>query len=234
MMPLEPVVLSFSAVFLLGLGFGSGPCNIACLPYLGPVFVATGDGVNKAWHILLPFSAGRLSGYALLGTFSGLLGLMVQDWIASPWVRWILGGATLAVAFSLIWRRHKRDSGCRAGHRNARSMAVAPPVPTELAGALPSGLFLMGAGMALNPCAPLSTVILAAATTGSAQEGMLLGVDFGIGAVLVPTLIYTLGVAHFGQQLKQHMSRWGNALENASVGLLLLMGTGTALGWIAP
>lgn len=92
----------------------------------------------------------------------------------------------------------------------------------------------MGAGMALNPCAPLTTVILAAATTGSTKAGMLLGFGFGVGAVLVPTVIFSLGVAHFGQQLKQHMSRWGNTLENASIGLLLVMGMGTALGWIAP
>lgn len=234
MMPLEPVVLSFSAVLLLGLGFGAGPCNIACLPYLGPVFVATGDGIRSAWRILLPISAGRLTGYALLGTFSGFLGLIVQDWIAAPWVRWVLGGATIAVAVSLLWRRHQRQSGCHSRHGNAGPVSVALPTPGGARPLLPGGLFFMGAGMALNPCAPLTTVILAAATTGSAKAGMMLGFGFGIGAVLIPTLIFSLGVAHFGQQLKQHMSRWGNSLENASIGLLLLMGMGTALGWIAP
>lgn len=234
MMPLEPVVLSFSAVLLLGLGFGAGPCNIACLPYLGPVFVATGDGIRSAWRILLPFSAGRLAGYALLGTLSGLLGLIVQDWIAAPWVRWVLGGATIAVALSLLWRRHRRHSACHATHGNSDPVEVALPVPGEREPLLPGGLFLMGAGMALNPCAPLTTVILAAATTGSAKAGMMLGFGFGIGAVLIPAVIFSLGVAHFGQQLKQHMSRWGSSLENVSIGLLVVMGMGTALGWIAP
>lgn len=234
MMPLEPVVLSFSAVLLLGLGFGSGPCNIACLPYLGPVFTATGDGIRSAWRILLPFSTGRLTGYALLGAFSGFLGLIVQDWIAAPWVRWVLGGATIAVALSLIWRRHKRQLGCNLKHGGADPVEVSLPVSGRTEPVLPSGLFLMGAGMALNPCAPLTTVILASATTGSATAGMMLGTGFGIGAVLIPTLVFSLGVAHFGQQLKQHMSRWGNSLENASVGLLLIMGLGTAMGWIAP
>lgn len=233
-MPLEPVVLSFSAVLLLGLGFGSGPCNIACLPYLGPVFVATGDGIRNAWRILLPFSAGRVTGYALLGALSGFLGLIVQDWIAAPWVRWVLGGATIAVALSLIWRRRHRQSGCHAKHGNTNPVTVRPPVSGRTEPVLPGGLFLMGAGMALNPCAPLTTVILASATTGSAEAGMTLGLGFGMGAVLIPTLVFALGVAHFGQQLKQHMSRWGSALENVSVGLLLMMGMGTALGWIAP
>ncbi|AKH20755.1 sulfite exporter TauE/SafE family protein [Sedimenticola thiotaurini] len=234
MMPLEPVVLSFSAVLLLGLGFGAGPCNIACLPYLGPVFVATGEGIRGAWRILLPFSAGRLTGYALLGAFSGFLGLVVQDWLTAPWVRWVLGGATIMVALSLLWRRYRYQAVCGANRRREIQAVVAPPVPGEKVSLLPGGLFFMGAGMALNPCAPLSMVILAAATTGSAKAGMMLGFGFGIGAVLVPTVIFSLGVAHFGQQLTQHMARWGNSLENASITLLIIMGMGTVLGWIAP
>ena len=84
MMPLEPVTLSFTAALLLGLSFGSGPCNIACLPYLGPVFMATDNGVRRAWRILLPFSLGRMTGYTLLGALAGWAGLLVQDWINQP------------------------------------------------------------------------------------------------------------------------------------------------------
>ena len=98
---------------------------------------------------------------------------------------------------------------------------------------LPGSLFFMGMGMALNPCAPLTTVILGAATTASALAGFSLGLGFGLGAVAIPTLIFTFGVAHFGLQLKKHMGRWSGALETTSVGLLLLMGAGTAMGWIA-
>ena len=92
----------------------------------------------------------------------------------------------------------------------------------------------MGTGMAFNPCAPLTTVILASATTASALAGLSLGLGFGLGAVLLPTLIFALGVAHFGKQVREHLWQWRRTLENASVGLLLLIGTGTALGWIAP
>lgn len=104
-----------------------------------------------------------------------------------------------------------------------------PATPT-----LPGGLFLMGMGMALNPCAPLTTVILASATTASVTAGLSLGGGFGIGAVAFPTLIFAFGVAHLGTQLREHMGRWRGALENTSVGLLMLMGTGTAMGWITP
>ncbi|MCW8890459.1 MAG: sulfite exporter TauE/SafE family protein, partial [Sedimenticola sp.] len=231
MTPLEPVILSFGAVLLLGLGFGAGPCNIACLPYLGPVFVATGDGVRNAWRILLPFSAGRIVGYSLLGGLSGFLGLIVQDWIAAPWVRWVLGGATIVVALSLLWRRRLRGAGCSVKQSTSVTVKMQPAKKKELTSTLPGGLFVMGMGMALNPCAPLTTVILAAATAGSAYAGLMLGVGFGVGAVLVPTFIFAFGVAHFGEQVKLHLSRWGRSLENASVALLILMGFGTAMGW---
>ena len=112
MMPIEPVTLSFSAAILLGLSFGAGPCNIACLPYLGPVFMATDQGMRNSWRILLPFSLGRMFGYALLGTAAGWAGLLVQDWIDAPWVRWVLGGATILLALSILWQQKKTRHAC--------------------------------------------------------------------------------------------------------------------------
>ena len=233
MLPLEPVSLSFPAALLLGLSFGSGPCNIACLPYLGPVFMATGDGVRKAWRILLPFSLGRMSGYTLLGALAGWAGLLVQDWINQPWVRWLLGGATILVALSILWRQRQQPVACSHSTKE-QPIEVQIDNRHKAVPTLPGGLFFMGMGMALNPCAPLTTVILAAATTANVMAGGSLGLGFGIGAVLIPTFVFALGVAHFGTQIREHLSQWRGALVNTSVGLLLLMGTGTALGWIAP
>ena len=249
MMPLEPVILSFGAALLLGLGFGAGPCNITCLPYLGPVFIATEGGISRAWRLLLPFSLGRLSGYALLGAAAGWAGVLAQQWIDAPWVRWLLGGGTILVALSILWRRRFQPQQCGVhtvpgNDRQKTAPSITVPL-TSLAAedgnrlepgidALPTGLFLMGMGMALNPCAPLTTVVLAAATTASLAAGLSLGLGFGIGAIIIPTLIFAFGVAHFGKQVRQHLSQWRNALENTSVGLLLLLGTSTAMGWVAP
>lgn len=226
------VSLSFGAALLLGLGFGAGPCNIACLPFLGPVFVAGGGGVRQAWRVLLPFSLGRLTGYVGVGLVAGLAGGIAQGWLESPLVRWVLGGATLLVAASLLLRR--RASACSApampaGEQPLRRLEARPARTL-----LPGGLFFMGAGMALNPCAPLGTVMLAAAATASAPAGLSLGLGFGLGAVVVPALVFGLGVAHLGQELNAHLSRWSGSLTGVSAGMLALMGVGTALGWIAP
>lgn len=235
MTPLEPVVLSFSAALLLGLGYGAGPCNLACLPYLGPVFAATDGGIRGAWRTLVPFSLGRITGYSLLGGLAGGLGLWVQDWLAAPWVRWVLGGATVLVALSLLVRRRTGcNSACSAETPSQPMNSVAIPAPSSQRPMLPGSLYLMGLGMALNPCAPLTAVVLASATSASIITGISLGTGFAIGAVFIPTWVFAIGVAHFGEQIRHHLSQHRSALENTSVALLLFTGTATAMGWITP
>ncbi len=233
MMPLEPVTLSFSAALILGLLFGAGPCNIACLPYLGPVFVAGGGGVRRAWRVVVPFSLGRLSGYAMIGLGAGALGLLIEDALTEGWVRWVMGIATVLVALSMWFNLRRKSSSCgKAGGNSAGSVEVAGIAPARTP--LPGALFLMGAGMALNPCAPLSTVILASATTASALAGLSLGLGFGLGAVVIPSLVFAFGVAHFGDQVREHLGRWRGAVEKSCIGLLLFMGFATTQGWISP
>ncbi len=127
MIAVEPVSLGFSTALLLGLSFGAGPCNIACLPYLGPVFMATGGGIAGSWHILLPFSLGRITGYTVLGAVAGGAGSLAQEWLDSPWVHWVLGSATIGVALSLLVRRK------RSNHRRSCGLAVHRSGDTSLA-----------------------------------------------------------------------------------------------------
>ncbi|MEW8681874.1 MAG: sulfite exporter TauE/SafE family protein [Candidatus Thiodiazotropha endolucinida] len=236
MIPIEPVSLSFGAALLLGLSFGAGPCNIACLPYLGPVFTTSDNGITGAWRTLLPFSLGRISGYTLLAGAAGWAGLWVEDLVAGPWVRWLLGGATILVALSILWRRC--TSGCNSTCSTKRTVTIEnrPPQENRLMsqGSLSGSLYLMGLGMAFNPCAPLTTIILAAATSASILSGASLGVAFAVGAVILPTLIFAFGVAHFGHQIRLHLAHHRTALENTSIGLLVMIGCATALGWITP
>ena len=230
MIPLEPVTLGVGAALLLGVGFGSGPCTLACLPFLGPVFLHADGATGGPWRILLPFSAGRLCGYGLLGGAAGWAGLVVQDWSSGPWSRWLLGGATLLVAVALVWRRLRRPLSCpSAGESPQVSLEPRPPLP-----ALPGGLFLMGMAMALNPCAPLTLVVMAAATSARIDSGALLGFAFGTGAVVLPTLVLALGVARIGNRIRDRLDRWHGTLEGAGIAMLLLLAAGTIGGWVTP
>lgn len=231
---LATVSLSIPMAMAMGLAFGAGPCNITCLPYLGPVFVAGENNHRQAWRTVLPFSLGRLFGYSLLGLTAGALGQALQGWLASPLVGWVLGGATIAVGLSLLWRRNSGPGACKVGNSVAVPVTALTKTAKRSPPALPGGLFLMGAGMALNPCAPLGTVLLAASTTGSAVAGLGLGLGFGSGAVVIPALVFAVGVAHFGRQLREHMQRWRPGLEVTASALLIVLGLSTLLGWVKP
>ncbi len=223
---MEVLVLSFGAAMLLGLGFGAGPCNITCLPYLGPVMLADGG----AWRIVLPFSLGRLSGYAALGAVAGVLGEVVTRHLESGPVGLLLGGASIFLGV-MLWRRAGRGS-CSVGSETAVAEVEIRPLGQRTGKQRAGGLFAMGAGMALNPCAPLGTVLLAAAFTGNLWDGLRLGLAFGLGAVLLPTLIFALLVAHFAAQVRAHLLKWQARLERGAGLLLITLGLLTAAGWI--
>lgn len=216
---MEPVTLGFFAALTMGLVFGAGACNVACLPYFGPVFLHEGSG----WRTVVPFSLGRLFGYAALGTVAGAAGNTATRLVDSSLAAWLLGGATVLVGLSLI----RGKQGCKVKKSDEKIMrrAVRP---------LPFSLFGMGAGMALNPCLPLGTVLLAAAATAKASTGATLGLAFGLGAVVVPALVFGVLVARFGAQVRAHAAHWRGRLETGAGVSLILLGTATLLGWIRP
>lgn len=209
---------SLPTVFVLGLVFGMGPCTVTCLPFLGPVFLAGDGGLRQSWKIVAPFSMGRLSAYGTLGALSGLAGASIDRMLNLPWVSWAWGGATIAVGL-LVWLQSFRRLG-------ACGTAVCRP-PLQEHPLLPSGLFFMGVGMAATPCAPLATVMVTSAATGSLGSGLQLGLSFGLGAVIVPALVFGVGMAYFGQRIRLILHDWRVGLERASALLLVLIGVGT-------
>lgn len=231
---MESVTLSFSAALLIGLAFGAGPCNISCLPYLGPVFLAREGGIRGSWRTIVPFSLGRMVGYSLLGTVAGSAGKVATGWLENRAAATVLGVVTILVGVTVIWRGRKPTTVCPASSPAETVSVVEMPHRRVQAATptLPLALFGMGAAMALNPCVPLGTVLVAAAATASPWAGGSLGFAFGIGAVLVPALFFGLLMAHFGAQIRQHLTRWRRGVEAGAGGMLILLGTVTALGWV--
>jgi cytochrome c biogenesis protein CcdA len=229
----ETMTLSVPMALALGLAFGAGPCTITCLPYLGPVFAACEVNRRQAWATVLPFSAGRLTGYAALGLLAGGVGEAIQAWLRSPVVGWVLGGATVLVGLSLFWRR-KPQTCCSKTASNTVSLNLLTGSSEKNTWSFSIGLFVMGAGMALNPCVPLGTVLLAASATASASAGLSLGLGFGVGAVLLPSLIFVFGIAHFGRQLREHLQAWRPKLGVGAGAMLIMLGISTIMGWIKP
>ena len=222
------MVVSAPMAATLGFAYGMGPCLISCLPFLGPVFLASDGGIGKSWKIILPLSLGRLTAYSTFGLIVGMLGHYVKDTIANDTIRTVIGCAVLMMGLALLLRR----SGNTCGSAQAQST---PLRRMDKAGnqrvLLPGGLFLMGIGMALSPCAPLGIVLFSASLSGSAGGGLLLGVSFGLGAIVIPALAYGIGMAYLGTQLREQLQSWRPRIERISAWLLVTVGISNLARW---
>jgi cytochrome c biogenesis protein CcdA len=215
------VVVGVPMAAALGFACGTGPCLVSCLPYLAPVFLATDGGIRKSWRIILPLALGRLLGYTLFGWAAGVLGSYAQDGIGTEAIRTVAGCAALLIGLA-IWLRPTPRGTCGKSLVGRRCSDSPSPL-------LPGGLFVMGLAMALNPCAPLGVVLFSAAMAGSAGHGLLLGAGFGLGAIVIPSLVYGIGVAYLGTRLREQLRSWLPALENVSALLLIAVGLNSLL-----
>ncbi len=234
---METLSLSFSAALLMGLAFGAGPCNITCLPFLGPVFLRESGGEGADWRTIIPFSLGRLTSYSALGAIAGSFGYAATVWIENGPAAQILGIATIIIGV-LMLRRKAGAKSCHGGEGHAasnESEVVIQPAVQKQQKARPLfslSLFGMGAGMALNPCVPLATVLTVSAAMATPTGGLMLGLAFGLGAVAIPTVIFGIAVAHFGAQIRYHLSNWSGRLEQVAGGMLVLLGSVTVMGFV--
>jgi len=236
MTPIEQTLVTLPMAAVLGLVFGMGACTLACLPYLGPVFLASDGGIRRSWRILLPFSLGRLGGYATLATAAGALGQYLGGQIAeAAQVRALIGVAAILIGLAL-WQRRAGTAACHAGaagHNDEQPLQRVESAHATLPGRgrplLPGGLFLLGAGMTLTPCAPLGAVLFSAAVAASPWHGLLLGLGFGLGAIFVPSLVYGVGAAWLGARLRGQLQHHRAALTRLSAALLVLTGVGNLL-----
>jgi sulfite exporter TauE/SafE len=227
MAPIEPTLLTLPTAMLLGLVFGMSSCTIACLPYLGPAFIAAEGGVRQSWRIILPFSLGRLGSYASLAAIAGLSGQYIGKGAAGHELRWLMGAAAILLGVTMLLR-HQCGGGCSSRDKDTPiRQGIKPPLSLETM--MPGGLFLLGAGMALSPCAPLGSVLFSAAACASAWYGLWLGLGFGLGAIVIPTIFYGIGFAWFGSRLRERLHNSHRYIVRLSAALLILTGAGNLL-----
>lgn len=212
----------------LGFAYGMGPCLISCLPFLGPVFLASEGGVKKSWQIILPLSLGRLVAYSAFGATVGMAGHYIKGTINSGSIHLVIGCAVLLMGLALLLRKPERCSAPASPQGSVLKRMDKVESPRML---MPGGLFLMGVGMALSPCAPLGIVLFSASMSGSALDGLSLGLSFGLGAIVIPAIAYGVGMAYMGARLREQLQNWRPRLERVSATLLILVGISNLARW---
>jgi len=213
------IALSVAGAFILGLTFGAGACNVSCLPYLGPVFFSSGNAGKKPWKVIVPFSLGRLIGYITLASVAAYIGSSMEILFQSRWSGVILGCATFTAGLLLLLRQ-KKGSSCHKKHETK----------PKASGSLPIGYFFMGLGMTFTPCLPFGTILFASAAGGSVVTGINLGLFFGLGAVIIPALLFGFAVARLGETTIENIGKYRPHLERFAASTMMLIGAITFSG----
>jgi hypothetical protein len=222
------------ALFLAGLAGGATHCAGMCGPFVLAQVAARADGAMAGGALrrlggaaLVPYHAGRLLGYALLGAVGGgTAGLLAA---AAGW-RPLLA-APLGLAALLMLSQGAARFGLRVP-------VPRPHLPARLAEGLvgrlrplllaPSGWhgpLLLGLSLSALPCGLLYGALVAAASAGSALAGALAMAAFALGTV--PALV---GVGLLGRFFGR---RWAAASGFRVAGAALFLLNGGVLGAMA-
>ncbi len=203
-----------AGILAMGLFYGLTLCSFSCLPMLAPYLFANaqrasgrGGGFMPAFHLTAMFITARVVTYAALGALSGGFGEVLLKQLDGGIVLPLAGVIIVAIGAAVAFAR---KGTCSHGRRRAgRGM-----------------LHMLGLGVAtsLMPCLPLSAVLMLAATRGSAAQGALYGLLFGIGAAGSP--LYYIGGATgwLATRIRQEIPRHAPHLQRLSGLILALFG----------
>jgi sulfite exporter TauE/SafE len=234
---LGPVGLAglLGALLAAGLASGLTHCGLMCAPFVLAQAAATAGHAAAGGRLrrlagaaLLPYQAGRMLGYGLLGALAGglagALGRLAGE------LRLLLAGLLLLAAVAMAAQASRRVMALLP-------RATAPAPPPLLARTLgpllaaPTGLRGVALGLLLSalPCGVLYGALAAAAASGSAAGGALGMAAFVAGTIPALTGIALLGRL-FGRERGRAMHTAGavlfalNAVVLAGVALRLAAG----------
>ena len=183
MSSIDPAI--WVTAFLAGL-LGSGHCFGMCGGIAGSLGAISGMGGSRSMAApSLQFNTGRLLGYAVLGALAaGILGAAGEIMALKPLGKWLRAATALMVLliglrFLLDWRGVDAIERGGAGlWRRIMPLAVRISQRHDWVGRL--GL---GVCWGFLPCGLVYTVLMTAASTGTAMAGAATMLAFGLGTL---------------------------------------------------
>lgn len=216
---------AIAVAFATGLAGSFGHCAAMCGPLVGSFALAAAPlGARRALLGQLAYHAGRLTTYAIVGGVMGLTGSFVN-------VAGRLAGAQQAVAILagvLMVLLGLGVAGVSVALKRVEARASAKVIALVrgiLDGGGPGRLYPTGLALGLLPCGLSWTVFLGATGTGSAPEGFLLALAFGLGTVPALLAVGAAGAA-VGLRARALLVRAGGVLVAALGVLFVLRGAG--------
>lgn len=184
--------LSYFSAFLVGL-LGGGHCVGMCGGIVGAVTMAL-PGDRPRLPFLLAYNGGRIASYGLAGVLAGLIGassFFLDHVLPVEKLLYLLASLMLVVLglyLAGLWHGVlllEKIGGVLWRQLQPLSKRLLPVNN-------PSGAFALGLVWGWLPCGLVYSVLVAALATGSALDGGLLMLAFGLGTL--PTLL-AMGLA---------------------------------------
>ncbi len=222
----DPAVLVTAAMAgLLGSGHCFGMCG-GIATGLGSLRVTTSTRQGGNWLAAWQFNGGRLLSYAVLGSVAGLLlGTLSNLADIGRYLRLLTALMIAAIGLRFLFNWRGLDFIERAGAGLwQRIMPAAQRAGQRRDGA---GRVALGLCWGLLPCGLVYTLLLTAASTGSALNGALTMLAFGLG-----TLPSMLGMTVAAPALAAFL-RDANVRRVIGFALLLLAAWSWLLAWPA-
>ena len=194
---------------------------LSCMPFLSPILLANSRSVSHAMAVVLPFSIGRVVSYMLMAMLASVSMLQVKSIINNPAIsQVILGSATMIIAIVMFYRTfNDKDSHCSSTKPAKSKTSIA-------------GFFTMGLAISLNPCAPIMTLIAAAANSSSINNAAFMGLSFGLGAIGATLLFYGFFISSVARELISQFGHHKKSIERLAALLLAIVAVSVFNGWL--
>jgi uncharacterized protein len=219
------VTAAVAMAFATGLVGGFGHCAAMCGPIVGSFALAAAPlGARRSLLGQLAYHAGRVTTYALVGAVMGLTGSFVNVAGRLAGVQQVV--AVLAGVLMVLVGIGVAGLSAALRRAEARASARIVRIVREiLSGGGPGRLYPTGLVLGLLPCGLSWTLFLGAAGTGTAVEGFLVALAFGVGTVPALLLVGVASAA-VGGRARGRLARAGGVLVALFGVFLVLRGLG--------
>jgi cytochrome c biogenesis protein CcdA len=192
------------------------------MPFLAPLLVSNSKNFKTASKVVLSFSLGRIFTYIIISIISSSGSLIIKSILKdNTSFQILLGTLTIAMSFLLFYKIfNNKKENC-----STNSFINYKPKKSF-------GYFMMGSLVSLNPCVPVLTLITFSASATTSFEAIFYGLFFGIGAVLVPFIFYTLIVSNILSGLIEPFKEYKKYIEIFAAIILFITGLLVILGKI--
>jgi len=213
--------LAYTSLFLIGLSYGVTACMLSCMPFLSPILLANSRSFTHAMAVVFPFSIGRVVSYMLMAMLASVSMMQVKNIINNPAIsQVVLGSATMIIAVVMFYRTYAVSSSHNCSSKPMGSK-------TSIA-----GYFSMGLAISLNPCAPIMTLIAAAANSSSLSNAAFMGLSFGLGAIGATLLFYGFLISSVAREIVSQFGQHKKNIERIAALLLAIVALSVFNGWL--